>query len=107
MSDTYFDLAERLENSFPEIENDIIVDLRESNEDYMALRDKISDIENRNPVIEKTLEGSGDVHLTAEEHTVLTEYLRLRFGLDDMERLQIYFRGHTDAVSYLKKIKAL
>ncbi len=107
MSDTYFDLAERLEDSFPEIENDIIVDLRENNEDYMALRDKISDIENGNPFIEKTLEGSGEVHLTADEHAVLTEYLRLRFSLDDMERLQIYFRGHTDAVAYLKRIKAL
>lgn len=107
MSDTYFDLAERLEDSFPEIENEIIVDLRENNVEYVALRDKISDIENRNPFIEKTMEDSGEVHLTAEEHAVLTEYLRLRFSLDDMERLQIYFRGHTDAVAYLKKIKAL
>lgn len=107
MSDTYFDLAERLEDSFPEIENEIIVDLRENNVEYIALRDKISDIENSNPFIEKTIEGSGEVHLTEEEHKVLTEYLRLRFNLDDMEREALYFRGHTDAVAYLKKIKAL
>lgn len=107
MSDTYMDLAARLEDSFPEIENEIILDLRENNEDYMALRDKISDIENKNDFIGQALNGSEEVHLTAEEHAVLTEYLRLRFNLEDMERLQIYFRGHTDAVAYLKKIKAL
>lgn len=107
MNDTYFDLAERLEDSFPEIENEIIVYLRENNGDYAALRGKISDIENKHNFIEQVLNGSGEVHLTAEEHAVLTEYSRLRFSLDDMERLQIYFRGHTDAVAYLKKIKAL
>lgn len=107
MSDTYMDLAARLEDSFPEIENEIILDLRENNEDYMALRNKISGIENENAFIGQALNGSGEVHLTAEEHAVLTEYLRLRFNLEDMERLQIYFRGHTDAVAYLKKIKAI
>lgn len=107
MSDTYMDLAARLEDSFPEIENEIILDLRENDENYNALREKISDIENKNTFIGQALNGSGEVHLTAEEHAVLTEYLRLRFNLDDMERLQIYFRGHTDAVAYLKKIKAI
>lgn len=107
MSDTYMDLAARLEDSFPEIENEIILDLWENNEDYMALRNKISDLENKNAFIGQALNGSGEVHLTAEEHNVLTEYLRLRFNLDDMEREALYFRGHTDAVAYLKKIKAI
>lgn len=107
MNDTYMDLAARLEDSFPDIENEIIVDLRENNEDYAALRSGISDIENKHSFIEQVLHGSGEVHLTAEEHKVLTEYLRQRFNLDDMEREALYFRGHTDAVAYLKKIKAI
>lgn len=107
MNDTYLDLAARLEDSSPDIENEIIVDLRENNEDYAALRGKISDMENTHPFIGQALNGSGEVCLTAEEHNILTEYLRLRFNLDDMEREAIYFRGHTDAVAYLKKIKAL
>ena len=107
MNDTYMDLAARLEDAFPEIENEVIVDLRENNEDYASLRGKISDIENRHGFIGQVLNGSGEVCLTAEEHNVLTEYLRLRFSLEDMEREAIYFRGHTDAVAYLKKIKAI
>ena len=107
MNDTYMDLAARLEDSFPDIENEVIVDLRENSEDYATLRGKISDIENKHAFIERVLNGSGEVSLTAEEHTVLTEYLRLRFNLDDMEREALYFRGHTDAVAYLKKIKAI
>ena len=105
MNDTYW--AARLEDSFPDIENELIMDLRENDKDYAALRNKVSDIENKHDFIEQVLNGSGDVCLTAEAHNVLTEYLRLRFNLDDVEREAIYFRGHTDAVAYLKKIKAI
>ena len=55
----------------------------------------------------KVIDGSGDISLTAEEHEVLTEYFRLRFRLDDMERQRLYFRGHTDCISYLKKVGVL
>ncbi len=33
--------------------------------------------------------------------------IRLTQQAEDLERLQIYFRGHQDAVAYLKKIKAI
>lgn len=36
--------------------------------------------------------------MTAEEHVAFTQYLHLVRQWDDMERQQIYFRGHTDAV---------
>lgn len=55
----------------------------------------------------KVMEGKGEIHMTAEEHAAFVQCLRLYLRLDDMERMQIYFRGHTDAVAYLKKIKAI
>ena len=45
--------------------------------------------------------------MTVEEHAAFVQCLRLSRKLDDMERLQLYFRGHTDAVVYLKKNKAI
>lgn len=73
MRETYLDLPSRLEDAFPEIDNDIMIELRNENEEYAAF----------------------------------TQYLYLVRQRDDMERQQIYFRGHTDAVAYLKKIKAI
>lgn len=73
MRETYLDLPSRLEDAFPEIDNDIMIELRNENEEYAAF----------------------------------TQYLNLVRQRDDMERQQIYFRGHTDAVAYLKKIKAI
>lgn len=73
MRETYLDLPSRLEDAFPEIDNDIMIELR----------------------IEK------------EEYAAFTQYLDLVRQRDDMERQQIYFRGHTDAVAYLRKIKAI
>lgn len=107
MSDTYFDLPERLEEAFAEIDNDIVTDLRKTNEEYKELQRQLSDLKKKYPFIMQVMEETREIHLTAEEHTVLNKYLRLYRKLDDMERLQIYFRGHTDAVAYLKKIKAI
>ena len=109
MSDnsTYTDLAQRIEESFAEIEDEALADFKKTDETYAALYQQISKLKADNPFIGKVMDGSGDISLTAEEHEVLTEYFRLRFRLDDKERQRLYFRGHTDCISYLKKVGAL
>lgn len=109
MSDnnSYFDLADRISDSFSEIESDITVDLRKSSEDYFSLYESISDLKAKQPFISKVLEGNGELSLSAEEHEILTRFFRLQFRLESMEREHIYFRGHTDCISYLKKVGAL
>ena len=106
-TNTYFDLAKRLEDAFPEIDSDIVVDLRNNSEEYQQVEDEISALKQAHPFINAVMEGDGEVHLSAEEHDVLIKYLRLYRKLDDMEREHIYFRGHTDCISYLKKVGAL
>ena len=64
-------------------------------------------LEPGNIQVAEVMEDKGEIHLTAEEHAAFVQCLRLSRKLDDMERLQLYFRGHTDAVAYLKKIKAI
>ncbi|GKH51147.1 hypothetical protein CE91St46_22580 [Eubacteriales bacterium] len=107
MRETYLDLPSRLEDAFPEIDNDIMMKLRNENEEYAELLLKISDLKQKTPFLSDLLDGSGEIRLTDEEHAAFTQYLHLVRQRDDMERQQIYFRGHTDAVSYLKKIKAI
>lgn len=109
MSDnsSYTDLAQRIEESFAEIEDEAIADFKKTDEAYAALYQQISKLKADNPLIGKVMDGSGGISLTPEEHEVLTEYFRLRFRLDDMERRRLYFRGHTDCISYLKKVGAL
>ena len=107
MSDTYFDLPSRLEDSFSEIDSDIVTDLRRTSEEYAGIQQQISDLKKRFPCIMKVMEDKGEIQLTTEEHAAFVQCLRLLRKLDDMERLQLYFRGHTDAVAYLKKIRAI
>ena len=107
MRETYLDLPSRLEDAFPEIDNDIMMELRNENEEYLELLQKISDLKQQAPFLTDLLESSGEIRLTAEEHTAFTQYLHLVRQRDDMERQQIYFRGHTDAGAYLRKIKAI
>ncbi len=104
---SYTDLAQRIEESFAEIEDEAIADFKKTDETYANLYQQISKLKEDNPFIGKDKDGSGDISLTAEEHEVLTEYFRLRFRLDDMERQRLYFRGHTDCISYLKKVGVL
>ena len=89
MCDNYFDLPSRIEDAFAEIDSDIVMDLLNTDEDYAALSDRMDKLK------------------TAEEHRAYVDYLNLVRQMEDMERQHIYFCGHTDAVAYLKKIKAL
>jgi len=107
MSETYLDLPSRLEDAFPEIDNDIVLELQNENEEYAKLQKRISDLKRQEPFLMNLLDGSDEISLTAEEHAAFVQYLHLVRERDDMERLQLYFRGHTDAVAYLKKIKAI
>ena len=107
MSDTYFDLPSRLEDSFPEIDSDIVIDLLNTDEDYAGLSDRMDKLKTQYPVIDKMNEDSGEIRMTAEEHRAYVNYLNLVRQMEDMERQHIYFHGHTDAVAYLKKIKAI
>ena len=109
MSDnsTYTDLAQRIEESFAEIEDEALADFKKTDANHDAIYQQLSKLKADNPFFGKVMDGSGDISLTAEEHEVLTEYFRLRFRLDDMERQRLYFRGHTDCISYLKKVGAL
>lgn len=44
MSDTYFDLPSRLEDSFPEIDGNVPADLRKTSERYADIQQQISDL---------------------------------------------------------------
>lgn len=103
----YNDLAKRIEDNFWEIDNDIIVDLRGKNSDYLSICRQIGDMEGKYPFILNVKEGEGDISLTVEEHKILVEYFRLSLKRDNIERQQIYFRGHTDGYAYLKKVGAV
>lgn len=107
MSDSYFDLPSRIEDDFAEIDSDIVMDLQNTNEDYAELSDRMDNLKTQYPVIDKMNEGSGEIRMTAEEHRAYVDYLNHVRQMEDMERQHIYFHGHTDAVAYLKKIKAI
>lgn len=103
----YSDLVKRIEDGFTEIDNDIIVDLRRQDDSYLTLCRRIGDMEKEYPFILNVTEGEGNISLTAEEHKIMMEYFRLSLRKDNIERKQIYFRGHTDGYAYLKKIGAV
>ena len=83
------------------------MDLLNTDEDYAELSYRMDKLKTQYPVIDKMNEGSGEIRMTAEEHRAYVDYLNLARQMEDMERQHIYFCGHTDAVAYLKKIKAI
>ena len=100
----FYDLPERIAQDFIELDSNICRDLSGANEEYVSLREKSLEISGRYPVIGQVLEGAGTISLTAEEHAALVEYMNLAIEQENLERLHIYFRGHTDCFFYLKRI---
>lgn len=103
----FCDLIKRIEEHFPEIDSDIMVDLRKQDEEYLSLCRQLGDMEKNYPFILEVIEEAGEICLTDEEHKVLVGYFRLVLRKDNIERRQIYFRGHTDGYAYLKEIGAI
>ena len=107
MSKSYLDLPERIKKSFIDIDSDIVTDLRASDAKYAELFKQVSELKQSHPFIDQVLEGDGDITMTAEEHATFVKCMSLTKRMEDMERQHIYFRGHTDAFSYLKALEAL
>ena len=105
MQDSVFaKLLAQLEERFLEMDSDITVALPERDEKYAALRARLSELERQHPFIESVLDGEGAVHLTAEEHAGLVEFVRTTDEAENRERLNLYLAGHRDCIAYLKRI---
>lgn len=59
MSEFYPDLPDRLKMSFSEIDSDIVVDLRKTDAEYVALYRELAEIKQQHPFIDTILEGEG------------------------------------------------
>ena len=106
MSDQYTPMIERISEEYDESDSNMILELAATDQEYADLKQEMSELKHQHPFIGKLLEGNGEVQITAQEHEVLNQYFRLYLQADTMERKHIYFRGHTDGFSYLKKIGA-
>ena len=68
---------------------------------------------NQNPEVEifrYVTENTFDAYLyqlVENKQKFILQYHHLLLKLDDMERMELYFRGHMDAVAYLKRIQAI
>ena len=71
-SSSYLDLSDRIADSFDEIENDITVDLRKTNEEYYSLYQSIAELKAKHAFIDRVMEGSGELSVSGEAHDVLT-----------------------------------
>ena len=100
-------LPERITALFPEIDSDTAIDLLHSNNEYQQLHQRKKELMEQCPFISAVMEGDGPVSLDEKEHESLADYLNVVNRMEDIERMQLYFRGHTDGFSYLQKIGAL
>ena len=100
-------LPERITALFPEIDSDTAIDLLHSNDEYQQFYQRKKEIMEQCPFISAVMDGGGPVSLNAEEHKSLADYLNVVTRMENIERMQLYFRGHTDGFSYLKKIGAI
>jgi len=107
MKNRYVDLPSRLKEIFTDIDSNIITDLQYCDKQYADILRQITELKARNPFIDNITDDNGEIHLSVEEHKAYLEYIHLCQRKENIERFQIYLRGHTDAVAYLKKIGAL
>ena len=105
--DKFFNLAERLEEQFQDIDGDACEVLGKQDDEYASVVRRINQISKDYPIIDKVTDGEGEISLTAEEHAAFVQYFELWAERDCLERKHLYFCGHTDCLAYLQKIDAI
>ena len=107
--DVYYNLAQRIDNDFGEIDNDTCVDLRKSDGEYIEMWREVCSLQSEYPIIEQITEGAGEgaISLSVEERGALARYLMLKHDMENVERKAIYLRGHRDNYHFLKKVGAI
>ncbi|MFF3924030.1 DUF6664 family protein [Paenibacillus lactis] len=97
----------QMEAVFDEIENRTVSRLRANEEAYARLLRQRNDLKERHPFVQSVLEGGASVFPSAEDHQAWLDYKRASDESDQMERMALYFQGHADCYTYLRKIGAL
>ena len=103
----YYDLAQRLDDVFSEIDSDTCVDLRRKDSEYDALKKEHGNLADKYPFIEKMTDGAAPNSLNTEEIAALTRYLVVDHAMISFELRALYYRGHADCLAYLKRINAI
>lgn len=95
------------DDDFMEIDSEVTVALRESDEGYAALSKRKKEIEARFSFIEPLLEGSAAAGLSEDEQAGLAEHAAVSFAMEGKERQSLYLAGHRDCFAYLKRVGVL
>ena len=101
------DIEKLLKDASGEIEHNLILSIRENDNEYVELFDEMRRLQESFPVIEVLIDGQGDVTLSKEDHKAYIRYINLKMLADEKERRQLYFQGHAHCFAYLKRIGML
>ena len=104
IDDYYSGLVQRIDIGFSEMDSSIVTSLSETDDRYVNLKVKETELKERFPKIERWFEDKETLTLSAEEHSGLAEYLEINAEMESIERLAIYYAGHKDCFAYLKRI---
>jgi hypothetical protein len=107
--ESYYNLAERLEDSFDDINIMICANLRDTDENYADMHNESIELQDEYPIIPEIIQGvyKSDKNLSADECVALVRCLQLLNDMEYIERKHIYYHGHMDNFTYLKIIGAL
>ena len=78
-----------------------------SDKRYKELTEKIKTLYEQYPNVRKVLDVDRPCELSAEECNALSEVLKCKNEIANLELKEVYFKGCIDCVSYLKKLSIL
>ena len=101
--DMYYNLAERIDGAFIEIDTDVCSYLRKNDGKYMEMHREAMKLQDDFPVIPQITEGDGDVSLSATECKALARYFKLKMEMENMERKPSIFAATLTTTIFSKR----
>lgn len=100
-------LVDKLRDAFMELDSDIMMRLHEESAEYRELFAQASAILSGNSQLCAIIDQGVPAALSEQDARALIEYINSKREYEDVERLELYIRGHMDCIAYLEKMGVL
>lgn len=97
-------IIEPFKDSFTQVKSDILVELKDTNEEYLSLLDRKEEILTKYPNLRTVYENEEAMQLTEEETKGLIKIIDLYFDKNAIEDLAIYLKGIESGYLIFKKM---
>lgn len=93
-------MIQLIDANFSDVSRAVVTQLKRDNAAYRDRWERLLTLTEQYPALVELFNGDDAVHLTADEHRAMKDYMNAKGLCEADEKTAYYFKGHADAYDY-------